>query len=186
MRYATYRDSVDGRNLRRLAVFVSRFLGTSAIALLLALSFITTSAAAPDDTEIVGVPWQGASGITESVADIMARQRQIDSTSPAHGPPRPIREEFELERHPAPNPDAPAVSQWPPSREPATPIESRAPQPIGVNFLATQINEGPGSPEGKAGQVARHERALAEAQKNRDDAMQSVAAIQKRLNPSSR
>ncbi len=49
-----------------------------------------------------------------------------------------------------------------------------------------EINEGPGSPEGKAGQVARHERALAEAQKNRDDAMQSVAAIQKRLNPSSR
>jgi tetratricopeptide (TPR) repeat protein len=48
------------------------------------------------------------------------------------------------------------------------------------------INAGPGSPAGKAGQVARHERAMAEAQKNRDDAMQNVAAIQKRLNPSSR
>ena len=48
------------------------------------------------------------------------------------------------------------------------------------------INDGPGSPEGKAGQVARHERAMAEAQKNRDDAMQNVVAIQKRLNPSSR
>ena len=49
-----------------------------------------------------------------------------------------------------------------------------------------EINAGPGSPEGKAGQVARHERAMAEAQKNRDDAMQNVVAIQKRLNPSSR
>jgi tetratricopeptide (TPR) repeat protein len=48
------------------------------------------------------------------------------------------------------------------------------------------INAGPGSPAGKAGQVARHERAMAEAQKNRDDAMQNVVAIQKRLNPSSR
>ncbi len=52
--------------------------------------------------------------------------------------------------------------------------------------LIEDINEGPGSPEGKAGQVARHERAMAEAQKNRDDAMQNVAAIQKRLNPGSR
>ena len=49
-----------------------------------------------------------------------------------------------------------------------------------------EINEGPGSPEGKAGQVARHERAMADAQKNRGDAMQNAAAIQKRLNPSSR
>jgi tetratricopeptide (TPR) repeat protein len=48
------------------------------------------------------------------------------------------------------------------------------------------INAGPGSQEGKAGQVARHERAIAEAQRNRDDAMQNVVAIQKRLNPSSR
>jgi hypothetical protein len=52
--------------------------------------------------------------------------------------------------------------------------------------LIEDINEGPGSPQGKAGQVARHERAMAEAEKNRDDAMQNVAAIQKRLNPSSR
>ena len=144
MSHATYRDSVDGRISRRLALFVSRFLSTAALALLLSLSFSTPTAAAPDDAEIVGVPWQGASGITESVAEIMERQRRIDAAAPPHGPPRPIREEFELERHPAPNPDAPAVSQWPPSREPATPIESRAPQPIGVNFLATQINEGPG------------------------------------------
>ena len=52
--------------------------------------------------------------------------------------------------------------------------------------LIEEINDGPGSPEGKAGQVARHERAMAEAQKNRDDATQNVAAIQKRLDPSSR
>jgi len=49
-----------------------------------------------------------------------------------------------------------------------------------------EINQGPGSPEGKAGQVARHERAMAEAQKNHNDAMQNVVSIQKRLDPSSR
>ena len=52
--------------------------------------------------------------------------------------------------------------------------------------LIEEINQGPGTPEGKAGQVARHARAVAEAEKNRDDAMQNVVAIQKRLNPSSR
>jgi tetratricopeptide (TPR) repeat protein len=52
--------------------------------------------------------------------------------------------------------------------------------------LIEEISQGPGTPEGKAGQVARHARAMAEAETNRDDAMQNVVAIQKRLNPSSR
>jgi tetratricopeptide (TPR) repeat protein len=52
--------------------------------------------------------------------------------------------------------------------------------------LIEDIRGGPGSPEGKAAQMARHERAIAEAEKNRDDARQNAAAIQKRLNPSSR
>jgi hypothetical protein len=52
--------------------------------------------------------------------------------------------------------------------------------------LIEDIESGPGTPAGKASQVARHARAIAEAGKNRDDAMQNAVAIQKRLNPSSR
>jgi tetratricopeptide (TPR) repeat protein len=52
--------------------------------------------------------------------------------------------------------------------------------------LIGEIEAGPGTPAGKAGQVARHEREIAEAEKNRNDAMQNAAAIQKRLNPTSR
>lgn len=52
--------------------------------------------------------------------------------------------------------------------------------------LIDGIEAGPGTPAGKAGQVARHAREIAEAEKNRDDARQNVAAIQKRLTPSSR
>jgi tetratricopeptide (TPR) repeat protein len=52
--------------------------------------------------------------------------------------------------------------------------------------LIADIEAGPGTPAGKAGQVARHARAIAEAEKNRGDATQNAAAIQKRLNLSSR
>jgi tetratricopeptide (TPR) repeat protein len=48
------------------------------------------------------------------------------------------------------------------------------------------IEQGPGTREGKAGQKARHERAIAEAEKNRGDAVQSVATLRKRLAPNSR
>jgi len=43
-----------------------------------------------------------------------------------------------------------------------------------------EIMAGPGSPEGKAGQAARHQRVIEEAEKNRDDARRSAAAIEKR------
>jgi tetratricopeptide (TPR) repeat protein len=52
--------------------------------------------------------------------------------------------------------------------------------------LIDDVRAGPGTPGGKAGQIARHERAIEEARKHRDDAVQNVAAIQKRLAPASR
>jgi tetratricopeptide (TPR) repeat protein len=52
--------------------------------------------------------------------------------------------------------------------------------------LIEEIATGPGSAMGKAGQAARHERAIADAQRNRADAVQNVAAIQKRSNPGGR
>jgi tetratricopeptide (TPR) repeat protein len=52
--------------------------------------------------------------------------------------------------------------------------------------LIAEIEAGPGTAAGKASAAARHERAIADAQKNRGDAIQNAAAIQKRLTPSSR
>lgn len=52
--------------------------------------------------------------------------------------------------------------------------------------LIDEIHAGPGSPGGKAGQAARHERAVAEALKNRGDAVESVAAIEKQRPPGGR
>jgi tetratricopeptide (TPR) repeat protein len=47
--------------------------------------------------------------------------------------------------------------------------------------LIADIDAGPGSEAGKAGQRARHERAIAEAEKNRGDAVDNAAIVQKRL-----
>ena len=47
--------------------------------------------------------------------------------------------------------------------------------------LMEEIDAGPGSPQGKAAQKARHERAIAEAEKNRGDAVQNVTAVQRRM-----
>lgn len=52
--------------------------------------------------------------------------------------------------------------------------------------LIAEVIAGPGTPAGKAGQVARHERAIAEAEKHRGDATQNAAAIEKRLTGGSR
>jgi tetratricopeptide (TPR) repeat protein len=47
--------------------------------------------------------------------------------------------------------------------------------------LIDDIEAGPGSPAGKAGQKARHERAISEAQQHRDDAARNAAAVQRRI-----
>ncbi|HTK80986.1 MAG TPA: Ig domain-containing protein, partial [Bacteroidota bacterium] len=89
------------------------------------------------------MPWTGSRGITESVAEINARQQAT--------PPKPfkfrIREEFEYRRPAKPNPLAPEVSHWPPSTKDALiarPEGIQSPQAAGVNFLGTQISDGPG------------------------------------------
>jgi hypothetical protein len=62
------------------------------------------------DQYFLGTPWRGADGITERVADLIARDAAVPRA-------RPLREARELDRdtdNKAPNPDAPAVAAWPP------------------------------------------------------------------------
>src|SRR5512134_2229812 len=61
---------------------------------------------------IQGTPWRGARGITESVEAIMARQRVRDRLV---GPPYFMNKpELRLPEKTVVDPDALAVSQWPP------------------------------------------------------------------------
>jgi hypothetical protein len=65
--------------------------------------------------ERVGVPVTVGMGITESVSDIMARENSLKPEQPAH--PRTKYPEFDEELVLQDNPDAPAVSHWPPIDE---------------------------------------------------------------------
>ena len=94
------------------------------------------SASRPHET-VLGTPWRGARGITESVEAIMARQRVRDRLV---GPPYVmLKPELKLPERTAVDPEAPAVSRWPPGTESATPrfrqSEPRLPQPVGTSFL---------------------------------------------------
>src|SRR5262245_4873764 len=67
----------------------------------------TSRAAEGDATP--GMAWTGAMGITESVADIMARARG------GIGRPDTLPEREVPRDHVVPNPSSPAVSSWPPA-----------------------------------------------------------------------
>ena len=100
-------------------------------------------------------PWVGAPGITESVAEIMARERQR--------PPGPHHVELDRERvelAPRMNPDSPRVASWPPpvpvetgSAEALPPPGTGMPVTVGTSFLAVQSTESPWTPPDTGGAV---------------------------------
>lgn len=82
-----------------------------------------------------GVRWSGGSGITESVATIMARQESHDRQA---GPPHILEKpELGLPEKVQVDPDSAAVSRWPidPALAARDVPEPRLPQAVGVNFL---------------------------------------------------
>jgi hypothetical protein len=83
-----------------------------------------------------GELWTGERGVTETVAEIMAREAQNKKR---------VQRELEFDNEPehelpevtTPNPDSPAVPQWPvpeSSLEQQRPLEILSPQTIGTNF----------------------------------------------------
>jgi hypothetical protein len=98
----------------------------------------------------VGEPSVGDVGITETVEQIMERQRLNDEM---FGPPKPRTVKpprMQPQRFDLPSdPDAPAVSQWPPASEGDRDLDfedlespsTRSPQAIGANFLGVQSSE---------------------------------------------
>jgi len=93
-----------------------------------------------------GTPWTGAPGITETVAEIMAREARTPLV--VAGPPRERRPEQAegLDRPKAENPDAPAVSRWPAGPDPPAPRlrEDGSPQQalsLSTNWLGPRLSE---------------------------------------------
>ena len=85
------------------------------------------------------ISWVGDYGVTETVADIMARERNN---------PQPIGEireskiEFESPRKELPPNPGIDVSQWPPSELPFyPPVEPMNPQTVGTSFLGIPLSE---------------------------------------------
>src|SRR5437773_2966927 len=93
--------------------------------------------------DVEGVPWAGQPGITETVAEIMARERLAPKAAVTR--PRPTKPEIELRKllPPRRNPAGPsaAVSRWPIlDRALAAPLPYN-PQTVGTSFLGAQLSE---------------------------------------------
>ncbi len=95
--------------------------------------------------KIVGTPWTGKPGITETVEQLMQRE----ALTPQQPDSKLLREthpEIEGDLVRRPNPLAPNVSQWPPPSASGPAAEQvLTPQPIGVNFRA--LMSGPAATE---------------------------------------
>jgi len=104
--------------------------------------------------EIVGNPMTLEPGITETVEQIMERERLVAKTMPLR--PLETHHELEAELDLQEDPDAPAVSHWPPLPQ----VESAPvigppslPQTVGTNFKGIGISEAPYIPPDTMGDV---------------------------------
>lgn len=125
-----------------------RHLGAAALVVSYLLWPPVTGTASPSAASRVevGEPWRGKPGITETVAEIMARGRRQERTRP-----RKVAEE-----HPPLRPTI-EKSRGPVSRDAAPPgprtSESAIPPTPGVSFLATTIGEAGSIPPDTMGSV---------------------------------
>ena len=96
---------------------------------------------------VVGVPWSGGAGITETVEQIMARQKAQELSGKWRG------REQESDRgwrnnnpNRRPNPDAPAVSAWPAADKTVDDAASLlfSPQVVGTTFQTMHVADTPG------------------------------------------
>ncbi len=113
-------------------------------------------AGAQDANEVVGIPWTGAPGITETVDEIMARQRVVGDNVP-NIPREPRPEPMVARFNKLENPNSLAVSQWPPvdpKKLETEPPAAMNPQTVGVSFLATSLSDGGVIPPDGTGDVS--------------------------------
>ncbi len=112
---------------------------------LLSILFVmlfSVSFAQQSDGSVTGTPWRGEDGITVSVSKLI----ELDLATPKKPFAPKIREEYETEREPKANPNAPAVSSWPPISEQNQEQSSGifSPQTVGTNWLGIKLSESGG------------------------------------------
>jgi uncharacterized repeat protein (TIGR01451 family) len=92
--------------------------------------------------ETVGVPWTGPAGVTETVEQIMERERRAPHPPFDLSRVHEARPEVDLRGllPPRQSVPAPAVSQWPPLAR-AVPARPYNPQAVGTSFLGVQLSE---------------------------------------------
>lgn len=86
-----------------------------------------------------GVLWQGEAGITETVAEIMERERRNPPKKLKF--PREVRPELDEERDRKPNPESPAIASFPFNQPKAFGIEILNPQTVGTSFKGPRIGD---------------------------------------------
>jgi hypothetical protein len=102
--------------------------------------------ATPADADVRGVPWVGDAGVTETVAQIMAREQATARAEPLEAAgATELKPPLGLPwRKLGDDPAAPAVPQWPPAPEGAgaeVAPEPNNPQAVGTSFLGAQSSE---------------------------------------------
>jgi len=103
--------------------------------------------------ETVGVPWTGEPGITETVAEIMARERLAPKV--AAGRPRATKNEIDLRKLLPPRraPGGMAVPRWPMLGRALAAPRPFNPQAVGTTFLGIQLSEAGFIPPDSMGDV---------------------------------
>jgi hypothetical protein len=102
----------------------------------------------PDPGEsIVGTPWTGPVGVTETIEQIMARDAMLPPEERAGDqPPRATKPIRDADIAGVDDPSAPAVSRWPdslvgpPSLLPDDGEQPDLPQTVGLSFVGAQLN----------------------------------------------
>lgn len=102
---------------------------------------------ADPDAVTVGTPWIGGMGVTETLDQIMARDALLPPEErSADQPPRAIKSLIYPDITGIENPDAPAVSQWPPAPLLAPSLFPNGggppdnPQTVGLSFVGATLN----------------------------------------------
>jgi uncharacterized repeat protein (TIGR01451 family) len=123
-------------------------------ALVAHLFLFPTSALAADETT-VGVPWTGPPGVTETVSDIMERERVAPQGPFAASQVRETHRKLDPRKTlpPRRTRPAPAVSQWPPAGPARALPPPYNPQTVGTSFLGAQLSESGFIPPDSVGDV---------------------------------
>ncbi len=122
-----------------LGIFVAAGLTVTSASM--ATAQVALPPAVEEEGGEVGVVWQGLPGITETVDEIMAREAMEPPVVGLRLTDKPPRAGFNR-AFLAQNPDSPEVSSWPVFEAAPEPgFGARAPQTIGVEFLAMDDGE---------------------------------------------